>query len=91
MKWRKVKKHFKRYDRDKLIGLRVCVDNVYGVVTDVKIWPSGGKRVDYDFTAEPVIDEWHTDWAYNENANGAGHSITCELSFDVKDICMSTP
>lgn len=79
MKWRKVKKHFKRYDRDKFVGLRVCVDDVYGKITDVKIRPSGGKRIDYDFECDVTND---IKVAQSPKREDRGWYISCDVTID---------
>jgi len=58
MKWRKVKKDFKK-KKQRLTGLFISYQECnfgmagYAVVEDVKITPAGGKRVNYEFIAKP--------------------------------------
>lgn len=57
MKWRKVKKNFKKI-KHTLIGQLICAtdkdDNrIFMKTVDVSIRPAGGNKVAYDFKAEP--------------------------------------
>ena len=54
MKWRKVKKRFKKRDLPRMIGMNVFepTTNTLLVITNVRISPAGRNRVDYNFTAE---------------------------------------
>ena len=57
MKWRIVKKKFKK-TKPRLIGTIMCAETksgqyYYMKVKDVKIKPGGGKRTKYEVTADP--------------------------------------
>ena len=97
MKWRKVKKRFNK-DKHKYKGLNIVVKtegdislgcNKVMSITNVKIYPGGGKKVSYELSAEPlpddstslIPDEWKdADVAKEQGAFSSGFDI----SFDMK-------
>ena len=56
MKWRKIKKRFKRYTRPQMIGMMVSYADgkMCSIITDVKIRKAHGKKVTYDISCSPM-------------------------------------
>ena len=84
MKWRKVKKQFKK-DKHKYLGLNLVAQdstgmNVGMVVSDVKIRPAGGKQVYYDFEAEPIQSKL---WVPREEPKGYYSNHEFSATFDI--------
>lgn len=82
MKWRKFKKRFKKHELSRMIGLTVFepMSNAFYVITDVKIKPKGGKKVDYMITAKNAPD-YSNIFTTPDSPNGFAHSF--DLSMDV--------
>lgn len=98
MKWRKVKKQFKK-NKEKYIGLNIVAHTEGDVslgcnkpftITDVKIYPAGGKKSNFEFTGEPVPEstsllpeEWRdTDVAKEQWALSKGFDISFDMEFE---------
>lgn len=98
MKWRKVKKQFKK-NKGKYIGLNIVAHTEGDVslgcnkpftITDVKIYPAGGKKSNFEFTVEPVsestsllLDEWKdADVSKEQGAWSNGFDISFDMTFE---------
>ena len=98
MKWRKVKKRFKK-NKGKYKGMTVIAQTEGNVsldckkqftITDVKIFPAGGKKIDFEFTAEPssestslLPNEWKdADVAKEQGAFSKGFDISFDMPLE---------
>ena len=86
MKWRKVKKKFKK-EKPTMIGRIMCATHKNGSqfwmkITDIRIYPSGGNKVRYDYTAKPYEPPQTPQYS----SNGNGFSLTFDVSVETKQI-----
>ena len=92
MKWRKVKKLFKK-NKGKYIGLCVTATQKDGrtidaIINDVRIYPEHGKRCGMQFDATPqfwkpvedVINQYEQE--YERVHSNHGFSVSCEMSLE---------
>lgn len=88
MKWRKVKKQFKKKTLPKMLGRMVQTEDAQGNILQgeierVKILPAGGKRVNFDCTVGNIMVV-----KAEPKATGKGFSITSSLSISKEDAKM---
>lgn len=86
MKWRKVKKRFKKHDLPRMMKLSFFEEesNTFLTVLNVKIKPAGGKKVDYVFrtkaTDSPVYHKEDFIREPEEKPNGFSHSMSFSMN-----------
>ena len=98
MKWRKVKKQFKK-NKHQYKGMTVFVQTEGNVslgcnkpftIADVRISPAGGKKMNFEFTAEPLPEStsllpegWKdADVAKEQGAWSNGFDISFDMEFE---------
>lgn len=91
MKWRKVKKQFKK-TKHRYLGVLMCAtdqtgNTVYCIVNDVLIAPDGCGKVNYQFCLEPIQEKvFIPKFEEEPKSDGFSFSMDFELKTPTKEL-----